>query len=130
MSQVTKVLLTINLEGGLTGAVSNAGSKKEKQRMKKSTFWNGKGPLPKGYYHSQEKYNERPQTTCIQKVKVSEDNYRAYVEPIPKEKNETKQEAAKRVWWNKLEPKQRLEFHLREICQALGGKSYTYEVID
>lgn len=130
MSQITKVLLTINLEGGLTGAVSNAGSKKEKNRMKKSPMWLGKGPLPKGYYHSQEKYNERPQTQCIQKVRISEENYRTYIAPVPKEKFETKQQAAKRVWWNKLEPKQRLEFHLEQISSSLGGKSYTYEMID
>lgn len=32
--------------------------------------------------------------------------------------------------WKRMNTKDRLEFHLRGICSALGGKAYTYFVFD
>lgn len=32
--------------------------------------------------------------------------------------------------WKDLKPDARLEFHMKRLCEALGGLSYTYKVFD
>lgn len=39
-------------------------------------------------------------------------------------------EWVKPSFWKIMSKKQRLEAHLNRICQSLGGKSFTYEVLD
>ncbi len=60
---------------------------------------------------------------CTQHIKLNEDCYNYFISNYCPEKHLIPQ-------WKKMNQKQRLEYNLLKTCQHLGGKSFTYEILE
>ena len=60
---------------------------------------------------------------CTQVIHISEEAYKFYIS----EDTPYKEKASN---WKQLPIQKRLEYHLNKICEAMGGTSFTYSVIE
>ena len=132
MNNETKILLTINLEGG-TLQKGEPEVKKyyltKKDLFPNQKFKNGTGNkvIRSG------KYTHIPttQSTAQQVIKMTKDAYNymtstevpSWFVPFKPLKPRTKE-------WSNLTPTQRLELHLARTCRHLRGKSFSYKIIE
>lgn len=113
MNNAIKILLTINLEGGTLVRQSNAELIKY-ERFNDLTDQKHETGFKKHY----NKVNK----DCIQRVKLTVDAYNNMITSVPDELNVRT--------FEKMSILQRVEYHLWQYCKDLGGKSFTYEVLE
>lgn len=62
-------------------------------------------------------------TECVQRIKLTKDAYDYFI-------SDEAPSFIKKFNWITLKEKQRLEIHLNVISESLGGKSFTYEILN
>lgn len=125
MAYEAKILLTIELEGGILIKGEPEVKKyylTKKDLFPKQTF---KGDSGNKIVRSG-KYVSYPYTNSVAKQKMT----------LCEEAYEYMTSSAMPQWyrslkdWKKMTPTQRLELHLARICNSLNGKSFTYQIIE
>lgn len=126
MNDLTKISLTIQLEGSTLVRKSepeeiqyviterNLNSSKKKKKGK-----DGLKVVKKGST-SHYSYTTKP---AFQHINIPIEGYRYMVS------NECPYFAKPKLW-NKMTAAQRLEAHLQRICEHVGGKSFSYEILN
>ena len=125
MNNETKILLTINLEGGIL----------TRQDKPEIIMWslNDRDLNPYKDWKENEgltivklgstKHYNLTSTECVQKIKLTKDAYDYFI-------SDEAPSFIKKFTWIALKEKQRLGIHLNVISESLGGKSFTYEILD
>ena len=132
MNTEPKILLTINLEGGIL--LKGEPEVKKYYLTKKDLFPSQKfkGDTGKKVIKSG-KYVHIPveQSVAQQSIKMCKEayNYMTSTE-VPNWFVPFKPIKARAKEWSALSETQRLEMHLARTCRHLGGKSFTYQIID
>ena len=123
MNTEIKILLTINLEGGLLIPEKKEVRKyylTEKDLHPKSYKGNGNKVLRSGKYTYQYTHPNNVQQT----IKLCKEAYDYMISPtIPSWFHSPKE-------WKKMSDVQRLEAHLTRTAKHFGGKSFTYQIVD
>ena len=132
MNNETKILLTIQLEGGVL--LRGEPEVRKYYLTKKDLFPNQKFKNGSGNKVIRSgKYVHIPVTQSVaqQSIKMTKDayNYMTSTE-VPSWFTPYKPIKARLREWVNLTPTQRLELHLARTCRHLGGKSFTYQIID
>ena len=125
MAYEAKVLLTIELEGGILIKGEPEVCKyylTKKDLFPKQTF---KGDSGNKIIKSG-KYLRNTYTTSVakQKITLCEEAYEYMTSSSMPQWYHNPRE------WKKMSPTQRLELHLARICESFKGKSFSYQVID
>ena len=132
MNNETKILLTINLEGGIL--LKGEPELRKYYLTKKDLFPSqkfkgdaGKKVIKSGKYI----YTPTTQSVAQQSIKMSRDayNYMTSTE-VPGWFIPFKPIKARAKEWSSLTPKQRLELHLARTCRHFNGKSFTYQIVN
>lgn len=132
MNTEPKILLTINLEGGIL--LKGEPEVKKYYLTKKDLFPSQKfkGDTGKKVIKSG-KYVHIPveQSVAQQSIKMCKEayNYMTSTE-VPNWFVSFKPIKTRAKEWCALTETQRLELHLARTCRHLGGKSFTYQIID
>lgn len=131
MNTEPKILLTINLEGGVLLRGEREVCKY--YLTKKDLFPNQKFKGNTGNKVIKSgKYVHTPliQSEAKQKITLCKDAYDYMTSlEIPKWFMPYKQLKVRLKEWSALTPEQRLETHLKRTCEHFGGKSFTYQII-
>lgn len=125
MNTEPKILLTINLEGGIL--IKGEPEVRKYYLTKKELF-------PKQHFKEDSgnkvirsgKYTVIPVTNSVakQKITMCRDAYDEFTSPaMPSWYHNPKE-------WRKMTEIQRLELNLARTCQHFGGKSFTYQIVD
>lgn len=123
MNTEIKILLTINLEGGLL-------IRGEKEVRK--YFLTKKDLFPKNYKGDGNKviksgkyvYVHTKPNSVKQTIKLCRDAYDYMISPITPSWYHSQKE------WKKMTETQRLEMNLARTAKHFGGKSFTYQIVD
>ena len=124
MSNITKISLTINLEGSTLvrksepEVIKYTVTTKDTEPSKK---WRGKDGL-KIVSKGAHKHYPLEAKPASQHINMTEEAYKYMTS------NECPYWSKPKVW-NNLSEKERLEAHLQRVCESLNGKSFTYEVL-
>lgn len=124
MNNTTKILLTIELEGGTLvkgepQVKEYVLTKNDFMFKKKLKGKEGNKIVKKGKYIHYD-YTTKP---AFQHINMSRDAYLYFIS------NECPEWSIPKIW-SKLTPKERLEIHLLRTCQHFRGKSFSYEILD
>lgn len=124
MNNNIKLLVSVQgIEGGIQKL---SGTTKEQYRITKRELYEGYEGKDKNKVVLQGHYMKNAYETVpvTQEIKMTQDAYdymtsseRPYW--LPRKYN-----------WVSLTKRQRLEMHLQRTCESLGGKSFTYHVLD
>ena len=132
MNTEPKILLTINLEGGIL--LRGEPEVRKYYLTKKDLFPNQKFKGTSGNKVIRSgKYIHTPlhQSEAKQKITLCKDAYDYMTSlEIPKWFMPYKQLKARLKEWAALTPTQRLEAHLTRTCEHFRGKSFTYQIIE
>lgn len=125
MNTEIKVLLTINLEGG--ALIKGTPETKKYFLTKKDLFPSQKfkGDSGKKIIRSG-KYTTYPLVAkdAKQKISLCREAYDYMTSPVcPKWYRSLKE-------WKKMTEIQRLEVHLKRVCESYRGKSFTYQIVE
>lgn len=124
MNNQTKILVSIQgIEGG---TLRLAGTKKVKYSLSKKDLYpeySGKDAqkiVKRGTFELKE-YDKVPVHQSIKMTKDAYDYFTGKERPswVPKKYD-----------WGQMTKKQRLEMHLQRTCEYLGGKSFTYSILE
>lgn len=133
MSNEPKILLTINLEGGIL----LQGEKEVRKYIltKKDLFPNQKFKENNGNKIIKSgKYIHIPttQSEAKQKITMYQEayDYMTSTTEVPVWFMEYKPRKEREKLWRKFTDAERLEHHLARTCLHFGGKSFTYQIID
>ena len=120
-----KILLTINLEGGILTRQDKPEiimwSLNERD-LNPYKDWKENEGLKVVKSGSTKHYN-LTSTECVQRIKLTKDAYDYFI-------SDEAPSFIKKFNWITLKEKQRLEIHLNVISESLGGKSFTYEILN
>ena len=120
-----KILLTINLEGGILTRQDKPEiimwSLNERD-LNPYKDWKENEGL-KVVKSSSTKHYNLTSTECVQRIKLTKDAYDYFI-------SDEAPSFIKKFNWITLKEKQRLEIHLNVISESLGGKSFTYEILN
>lgn len=125
MNNVTKISLTINLEGSTLIRKSEPEIIKysvTKRNLNSNKKWKGKEGLEVVRKGVQKHYSFEVKPAS-QHINLTEEAYNYMIS------NECPYWAKPKVW-NSLSKKKRLEAHLQNITESLGGKSYIYVIFE
>lgn len=125
MNNATKILLTINLEGGVLTRQDKPEiimwSLNERDLEPNKDWKDGEGL--KVVKRGNTKHYNLIQKECKQRIKITKDAYDYFIS------NEAPSFIKKSIWLL-LKENQRLEIHLNSISENLGGKSYIYQILN
>ena len=125
MNNVTKILLTINLEGGVLTRQDKPElimwSLNERDLNPNKDWKDGEG-LKVVKRGSTKHYNFNP-IECKQRIKITKDAYDYFI-------SDEAPSFIKKFTWLLLKENQKLEIHLNSISESLGGKSYIYQILN
>ncbi len=132
MNNETKILLTINLEGGIL--LKGEPEVKKYYLTKKDLFPSQKfkGDSGKKVIRSG-KYVHIPTTQSVaqQSIKMCRAAYDYMISlEVPNWFSPYKPMKARLKEWSNLTPTQRLELHLARTCRHFNGKSFTYQIVE
>lgn len=132
MNNETKILLTINLEGGIL--LKGEPEVKKYYLTKKDLFPSQKfkGDSGKKVIRSG-KYVHIPTTQSVaqQSIKMCRAAYDYMISTeVPNWFSPYKPMKARLKEWSNLTPTQRLELHLARTCRHFNGKSFTYQIVE
>ena len=125
MNNSTKILLTINLEGGVLTRQDKPEiimwSLNERDLEPNKDWKDGEG-LKVVKRGSTKHYNFNSKE-CKQRIKITKDAYDYFI-------SDEAPSFIKKSIWLLLKENQRLEIHLNSISESLGGKSYIYQILN
>ena len=125
MNNATKILLTINLEGGILTRQDKPEiimwSLNERDLDPNKDWRDGEGL--KVVKSGSTKHYNLTSTECVQRIKLTKDAYDYFI-------SDEAPSFIKKFNWITLKEKQRLGIHLNVISESLGGKSFTYEILN
>lgn len=133
MNTEPKILLTINLEGGVL--IKGEKEVRKYYLTKKDLFPNQKfkGDAGNKIIRSG-KYTYTPLVPSVakQKITLCKEAYEYMTSPsdIPEWYSPYKPFKERARLWRKLSEEERLNLHLSRTCLHFGGKSFTYQIVE
>ena len=125
MNNATKILLTINLEGG----VLTRQDKPEiimwslnERDLDPNKNWKDREGLKIVKRGNTNHYNFNSKE-CKQRINITKDAYDYFI-------SDEAPSFIKKSTWFMLKENQRIEVHLNSISESLGGKSYIYQILN
>ena len=120
-----KILLTINLEGGVLTRQDKPElimwSLNERDLNTDKDWKDGEGL--KVVKRGNTKHYSFNSKECKQRIKITKDAYDYFI-------SDEAPSFIKKSTWLLLKENQRIEIHLNSISESLGGKSYIYQVLN